>query len=296
MKKYFSFLLLCTALTVFLWSCDKVKPPYMKHITVDTTSVKRVLCEEGTATACTFCPKGACTIEKMLAQYPNNFIPIAYHSDLFGLGTDPMYNSAFDDFNNFFASLTIPVAVINRIKSNLANPYPADYNIVDGEYVTAMTTTTPVDMSIINISWTSLSRTLTYTIQAKVMTEMEGNYSFNSVLTEDSVHGKGATWYQDNSYAGQGANAMCEFGTLPDPVPDSVMCYNHVARYVSDDWWSGAAGSIPADNDKGTVLTKSYSYTLPAGWNASHINIIGLIINQTDSTVVNACQAVHVGK
>jgi thiol-disulfide isomerase/thioredoxin len=297
MKKFsLSILLLPLVLFMFLCSCDKVKPPYLKQVTVDTSSVKRVLCEDATATGCTYCPEGTCTIEKMEAQYPDNFIPIAYHSDLFGPGSDPMYNSACsDEFLNFFAALSLPDVVINRKKDANSN-YPADFLSVSGEYATAMTTKDPVDMSIINISWTSSTRTLTYTVQAKVITEIEGNYGFNSILTEDSVHGKGPTWYQDNSYAGQGENAMCEFGSLPNPIPDSLIYYNHVARYVSDAWWTGEHGSIPDDNDVGAVLTKQYNVTIPATWNAAYINIVGMIINQSDSTIVNACMAEHVGK
>jgi len=275
----------------FFSACDKVEPPYTKKVIVDTSSVKMVLCEEGTSTACLNCPMGICTIEKMIAQYPNNFIPIAYHYVL--ATNDPMYNSAFDEYSTLYASYNgLPCVVLDR---KTKSSYPADYNSVLAEYSTEITATPYANMSIVNISWASSSRILSYTVQAKVTTEFEGDYRFNSVLTEDSVHGHGPTWYQDNAFAGQGPNAMCDFGILPNPIPDSLMYYNHVARYISDGW-TGAAGSIPDDNDVGTVLTKQYNVTLSSSWNAANINIIGMIINQSDSTILNACQAVHVGK
>ncbi len=276
---------------VFFSSCDKVDPPYTKKVIVDTSSVKAVLCEEGTSTSCVNCPKGICTIERMIGTYSNNFIPIAYHFDL--ISNDPMYNSAWDEYNTLYANNNgLPCVVIDR-KTQIS--YPADYNSVFAKFSTEITAIPYANMSIVNISWNSSSRMLSYTVQAKVTTEFEGEYRFNSVLTEDSVHGHGATWYQDNSFAGQGPSAMCDFGILPDPIPDSLMYYNHVARYISDGWM-GAAGSISEDNDVGAVLTKQYSVTLSTSWNAANINIIGMIINQSDSTILNACQAVHVGK
>jgi hypothetical protein len=292
MKHITTIILISFVLMALFYACDKVKPPYTKPVTVDTNAVKAVLCEEGTSTYCENCPKGACTIEKMTALYPNNFIAISYHSN--SLGPDPMYNTAFDAYANIYEYNGIPCIVVDR---KTMGSYPADYNSVLAEYVTDMNANgkPPVSMSITNISWNSATAVLSYTVQAKVTAEMEGNYTFNSVLTEDSVHGKGAAWYQENYFAGQGANAMCEFGTLPNPIPDSVMFYDHVARYISDGWF-GAVGSIPSDNDKGQVLTKPYSVTIPSTWNVSHINIVGMIINQADSTLVNACQAVHVGK
>ncbi|MGD0712490.1 MAG: Omp28-related outer membrane protein [Bacteroidales bacterium] len=291
MKHITTTILISFVMLAFFNACDKVKPPYTKTVKVDTTSLKVVLCEEGTSTYCENCPKGACTIEKMIAQYPNNFIPVAYHSSM--LGPDPMHNSAFDVYDNVYANNNgLPCVVIDR-KTMVS--YPADYNSVLSEYSTEMTKNTPVTMSIIDITCNSGTGVLSYTVQAKVLSEMQGNYGFNSILTEDSVHGKGASWYQENIFSGEGANAMCEFGTLANPIPDSLMYYNHVARYISDGW-NGAVGSIPTDNDKGAILTKPYNVTVPSAWNAAHINIVGFIINQTDSTIVNACQAVHVGR
>jgi len=77
-------------------ACDKISEPYMNPVEIDADSIKRVLCEEGTASKCTNCPKGACTLERLMEEYPENFIPIAIHSNIMGL--DSMYNPAFDGF------------------------------------------------------------------------------------------------------------------------------------------------------------------------------------------------------
>jgi hypothetical protein len=287
MKYIASTILTGIIIMALLNACDKVKPPYMNKVTIDTSSVKRVLCEEGTATSCTNCPKGICTLENMIAQYPNNFIPVAIHC----FNDDPMYNTEFIYAINLFSNAGIPCASIDRRNKT---DFPIDFAGVLSEYSAAISIPSPVDMSITNINWNSSSRVLTYTVQAKVINEFEGDYRFNSILTEDSVHGTSAVWNQDNSYAGTTTD-MCGFESLTNPVPAAKMYYNHVARHISDGW-SGASGSIPSDNDAGSLLTKPYSFTVPAGWNAANINIVGFIVNNSDSTIVNACQAVHVGK
>ncbi|HNW99648.1 MAG TPA: Omp28-related outer membrane protein [Bacteroidales bacterium] len=285
MRKYIAPTILSIVILIFFNACDKVQPPYMNKITIDSSSTKRVLCEEGTATWCTNCTKGICSLEKMIDQYPDNFIPIAIHFE------DPMSVDGYvADFTSFADIQGIPCSVIDR---NLPKN-ETDYEDILTAYSTAINTIPPVDMKIMNISWNSSNRVLTYTVSAEVIAEFNGDYRFNSVLTEDSVHGTTSDWDQANSYGG-GVLEMCGFENLATTIPAADMYYNHVARHIFDGW-DGISGSIPATNTIGTTLTKTYTYTLPVGWNADKVNAIGFIINKTDGTVVNACQAVHVGK
>jgi thiol-disulfide isomerase/thioredoxin len=285
MKKYFAlFILTCLVLLVFLNACDKVQPPYKNETPIDTTvKIKRVICEEGTGTWCTYCTKGICSLEKMKEAFPDNFIPIAIHNDDIMTVTD--YDANFSPFSGSY-----PFSLIDRkLPTNDAN-----YNDILAAYLTAVNTTPPVDMSITDVSWNSTSRVLTYTVTAEVIEDFIGDYRFNSVLTEDSVHGTSAAWNQSNFYGGSGLD-MCGFESMQNTIPAADMYYQHVARLIFDGW-DGIAGSIPDTNNIGATLTKTYTYTLPVGWNATHINAIGFIINNTDGTIVNACQKENIGK
>jgi len=295
-KKIAPIIVIGIAIIVFFYACDKVKAPYTNKISIDGSSIKRVLCEEGTSTSCTNCPMGICTLEKMIAQYPKNFIPVAFHFNL--ITNDPMYKTEFAEYNNLFATLGMPCVVIDR---KIMNSYPADYASVCSEYATAMSAAIsappPVDMSITNIQWDKTTRNLSYTVRAVVLANFIGDYRFSGILTEDSVHGTTSVWAQSNSFA-HTSQDMCGFEDHNNPVPADSMYYDHVARHIFDGW-DGIQGSISATTHHitGDTLTKTYSYiNLPAGWNAAQINVIGLIIKHDDGTIVNACQAVHVGK
>jgi thiol-disulfide isomerase/thioredoxin len=285
MKKYFTFILIIPLFMLLLISaCDKVQPPYKNEIPTDTIiKIKRVICEEGTGTWCTYCTRGICALEKMKSAYPDNFIPIAIHND--DIMTVADYDAAFSPY-----SPSYPFSIIDRtLPINGAN-----YNEILSTYLTAVNTSPPVDMSITNLSWNSSTRVLSYTVSAEVIKDFDGDYRFNSVLTEDSVHGTSTAWDQANFYGGTG-NEMCGFESLSNVVPAANMYYMHVARHIFDGW-DGIQGSIPDTNNIGATLTKTYTYTLPVGWNATHINAIGFIINKTDGTIVNACQKENIGK
>jgi hypothetical protein len=73
---------------------------------------------------------------------------------------------------------------------------------------------------------------------------------------------------------------MGGFELLPNPVPASMMNYNHVAREITPSFngLSNAFSTAPAIGD---VRTFNYSYVLPAGWDVNQIHIIGLLFDNT---------------
>jgi len=290
MKKYLVPAILIGVLAmVFLNACDKVKPPYTNTLPIISSKYKRVLCEEGTGVWCGYCVRGICAMNDMKNAHPDNWIGIAVHS---GDSPDPMVVTNYDAYLKTIFQDQYPNGLIDRttVKD------PSDF---ESAYLTAVTKVPLVDMSIKNIQWNNLSRSLSYTIQAIVLVNFNGDYRFNSVITEDSVHGTTAAWNQTNYYANNAQGKMCGFDTLPNPVPAASMYYNHVARYLFDGW-DGIQGSIKTNVNHlvGDTITYDFVYptALPAGWNASHINVIGFVIKHDDGTIVNACQAEHVGK
>lgn len=287
--KYISSIILFVSV-IFMLACDKISEPYMNPVEIDADSIKRVLCEEGTASKCTNCPKGACTLERLMEEYPENFIPIAIHSNIMGL--DSMYNPAFDGFLPY-TEYGIPCVVIDRKKTS-NKVYPADFDNVKARFVEAMKTVPAVSMNVENVKWEPSTRKLSYDIKAKVLTFFKGDFRMNSVLTEDSVHGTTSQWNQANFYAGS-SQEMCGFEDLPNPIPAAQMYYHHVARHIFDGW-NGAEGSVPENNLVGDSIVKSYSYTIPTRWNIKQINIIGFMVNGSDGSIVNACEKEHVGK
>ncbi|MBU0765796.1 MAG: T9SS type A sorting domain-containing protein, partial [Bacteroidetes bacterium] len=68
------------------------------------------------------------------------------------------------------------------------------------------------------------------------------------------------------------------------------MVYQNVARALLGGW-EGTAGSIPGSVTENQVVTKTYSYTLPAAWDENEIELIGVVIEQTTGEVWNAVKS-----
>jgi hypothetical protein len=129
-------------------------------------------------------------------------------------------------------------------------------------------------------TWDPTSRVLNVSVRYNYSLAANGNYKSACVLTEDDVTGTGAGWSQSNAYAGGNNGVMGGFEALPNPVPAAQMVYNHVARAIAPSF-SGMAGIFPASINVGDVHIVNYSFTLPAGWDETKINIIGMLIDPT---------------
>lgn len=80
---------------------------------------------------------------------------------------------------------------------------------------------------------------------------------------------------------------MGGYETLPNPIPASIIAYNHVARYLAGGI-NGDAGSLPANISTGEVHSYSYTYTLPEAYDFNMARVIGVLVNATTGEVLNA--------
>lgn len=244
--------------------------------------VKRVMGEEGTGTWCGWCPRGAVYMEEMATTHPATWVGVAVHNG------DPMVVTAYDaEMGNHISGY--PSGLVDR---QLTEVDPTDFGTA---YTARVSQITPVEISITGIAYNSTSRVLDFTVQGVLAGDLNGNYRFNAVLTEDNVHGTASGYNQTNYYSSTQQNialngAGHNWQTSPSPVPAASMYYDHVARALLGGW-SGTAGSIAATNAAGATISKSYTTTLNAAWNSSYVSIVGFIVNQTTGEIINACKS-----
>ncbi|MFA5783227.1 MAG: hypothetical protein WC868_13255, partial [Bacteroidales bacterium] len=111
MKKIIYFL--CVVLnSIFLFSCDKINPPYIENTTNNNTgdTVKKVLLEEFTGHQCPNCPQGAIIAQQLKAIYGEKLILISIHAgDFAEPGTGEFAydfrSSTGNDINSFFTPM-----------------------------------------------------------------------------------------------------------------------------------------------------------------------------------------------
>ncbi len=107
---------------------------------------------------------------------------------------------------------------------------------------------------------------------------LTGAYKIAFVLVEDSVTGTGSGYNQVNSYANGANGVMGGFELLPNPVPASMMVYNHVARLIYPNF-KGLTNSFPTSININDEFTHNFSVILDQGYNYNKLHIAGLLID-----------------
>lgn len=224
---------------------------------------KIVVGEEATGTWCQWCPRGAVFMERWTERFGQFFAPIAVHNG------DPMtvadYDAAIGPLINGY-----PSALTDRLASTDPSDMMAD--------IEARLQVAPVAVPVNGATWNPVTRELKVSLTTTFNQSVNSPYRIACVITEDSVTGTGSSYNQSNAYAGGGNGPMGGYENLPSSVPASLMVYDFVARAISPQF-SGMPNSFPSSVTAGNSYTHNFTYTLPADWDETKINIIGMFLD-----------------
>ncbi|MDB5281551.1 MAG: hypothetical protein JWO06_626 [Bacteroidota bacterium] len=249
--------------------------------TLSHVPVKNVLVEEFSTAVCGYCPGGATRVSEIVAA-DAYAVPVTIHA---GFYTDNMTTA---DDNTLAAAFTnaAPTACIDRIL------FPKQTQLAIGvsgmgstanEWKDAVEArhpvTPPVSISASN-TYDNTSRVLSVTVTANFYGPVTGNFRMNCYVVEDSVVGSG-NGYDQHSYYHDSPTTLNPWlgeGTYISSGTYGIAGYvhNHVERKLLDGVW-GVAGVIPATTADGGSYTKTYTFTLPAGYNDSHVSIVPFV-------------------
>jgi len=257
-----------------------------KFNTLSQAGTKAVFIEEATGTWCGWCPRGAVGMDYMAATYPETTVLVAVHN------ADQMEVAAYDaGIGNYIAGY--PSGVVDRKIGNV-DPSQTSLQTVYNSQISELV---PVDLTE---SAVQVGNNLTITAQATFYSNFSSagtNYRLGIIITEDGVTGTGdgtntnqLDYDQVNYYSGGGQGPMGGYEVLPDPVPATQMVYNHVGRALLGGF-NGEAGSIPAVITDGQTVSYDFNYTIPATSNVDNINIVTVLIDQTDGSIVGASES-----
>jgi len=239
---------------------------------VESIPPKMVVGEEGTGTWCGWCPEGIVVMEHMAETYPDTWIGIAVHNN------DPMvvpeYDAGILNYLNAY-----PSGLIDR--SGVVY-FPGQF---EEAYLERINKVAPAELMIENQSVTN--GVLTFDITATFYA-MVANYRLNAVLVEDYVTGTSAGYNQANFYSGGAFGEMGGFELLPNPVPAADMIYMDVARALPGGW-DGVEGSLPEIAYAGETYSFEFSVALDESWDYDNLRIVGMLINNNNGMIQNAC-------
>lgn len=240
----------------------------------------KVLIEEGTGTWCQWCPRGAVAMEYMYNNYSDKFVGIAVHEGI-PQWPDPMQVTAYANGSNFSG---YPSMHIDRVIKDES----VSQEIM--EYYVLLRSARPNPVSI-GIETILSGQELTVEASATFYSNFtNANFRLAAIIIENDVTGIANTYSQSNVYSGGAYGPMGGYENLPNPVPASMMVYDHVGRALLGGY-NGVSGSVPTTLTDGQTINYTFNYTVPTAYDIDQIHVAVVVIDTTTGQIVNSNSA-----
>jgi thiol-disulfide isomerase/thioredoxin len=260
----------------------------------DKSVERTVVMEEYTGAWCGWCPRGAVGMEKLVEEYPDQFIPIAVH---YG---DVMQENAFFDLISTYSG-GFPGSILNRVKqvdpyygTDTGTPFGIDNQMLPMIY---SLTEASVNIEGAEIDKETGKVKITASATFTVDCDLENApYCFSYVITEDGVNGKDLPASQRKDYL-QSNYFSTNSQYTSDPYLKHLTSmgsyievdFDHVARHAES--ILGIAGSLSGKFNAGDKLSHTYEFALPTNIkDLSKCNLIALLVDKGTGEIVNAKQ------
>jgi len=256
---------------VCIQACDIVEEPFEETPTTTTpptSAAKKVLVEEFTGHQCGNCPAVSASLHDLKTQaFPDQLITILIHTGSLARpktsGTKFLSDyrtQAGDDIASRFSLPGVPFGLVNRVGGLQASSEWASSISLELQEA-------PVVSIEIDNSFDASSRVLTSEVTTTYLENSSDQDYLVLALIEDNV----VDWQKD-------------YSQNPQDVPD----YNHHDLFrgnINSTWGDQlSTASIGA----GEIFTKSYTYTLPADYDASNCKVVAYVRNADSDEIVNA--------
>ncbi len=221
--------------------------------------MKKVMLEDFTGTWCGWCPEGTVVIEQLLAANPTTFIPVASHN---GDALEIADGAAIDAGLNVTA---YPNGAVDRFQFTGQAKIPMSRGQWSGSFNTRKNTPAIVSVSFGNPSVSGSTYSAKVNVKFTSAPLAGVPLKMNVYITEDSIPATGGNAQGNYSSAIQsGASPLTNW------------FHNATLRQALGGAW-GYATTIPATVVVGTTYTENISFTIPAGWQKKHINVIAFV-------------------
>ncbi len=243
--------------------------------------VQTQLMEVATSTTCGWCPGDIVAQDRAAAANPDDLIALSVHfdDDL----VSPVYAFGIENLRGFGG---VPSASYNRDFSGLTADYQDNLQRGEGN--------SPLGLEVSNI-YDPVSRAMTVDLSGTAFTRFdEGDIRLSLLIVEDSIVGATELFDQANFYSVESQNIPLvgidgrDWQAEPDPVPASNMIYNRVVRDLVGGF-DGIIGSVPATS-RGENFDYQIDYILPSVYDENQVSIVALVLDATDSRVLQAIE------
>ncbi len=262
------------------------KVPYKVAVTVDddtdsqsstlSSYPRKVVCEEGTATWCSWCVRGLVILDSIKNNYSDRIIGIAAHSG------DVMSSNYYSYVSQYFGS-GLPTGSVNRmVKSD-----PLGFIRYSQLMLNNNETFCTLNLSVLldKTSRTVTAKTVTTFAEAQA----DHKYALAYAILENDIHQPDDENYrQHNAYANGSHGVMGGYEKYDEYIPQEKMWFQDVARGYVDDL-SGIDGSLPETIQAETPVVDERTFVLPDNILVdNNVEIVAMLIDKTDGHIVNA--------
>lgn len=217
---------------------------------------KYVLLEEATGGWCGYCPDGHLIMRDLLAAN-SKLIGVTHHN------ADGMINTESDLVNSTYAA-GYPSGYINRVP--VGGAVGLNRSTWSSNVATALSTVSPVNVTITNKSYNPTTKQITFTVNANFVDYAAGDMRIGAMVIEDNVRGNDVhnTWTQHNYYSSAYQGGAGGSGHELYAEPEWLVGYlhRHVVRNIPSGAF-GTAGVIPSSVAPAGTYSKTYTWTVP---------------------------------
>ena len=291
--KYFKISIVFTIiLSIVIFSCDKIDPPYIIPLPPppvdcpvpdfpDISEYKQVvLLEEFTAFKCVGCPLGTKIANELKEIHKDDLILVAIHSGTLAM-PDPdepgfeidLRTPTGDELYDYFEPGFQPSAMLNRTK--VGDYVPLYQSFWPGGIDTMLLSTPVIGMQMIT-DYDDADRKLCIHIQNKYLKDLSNSLMLSVFITEDSI-----ITDQKNSYE--------EAGTVPI-IYDYE--HKHVLREAVNTPWGIELEGPFLENS--TIIT-SYQDTLNKDYHPEHCHVVAFVYDKESKRVLQAVETKVIG-
>jgi hypothetical protein len=270
MKKLM-FILAMSFFMVGMVACDIIEEPYFKDNNGgnngggETPTVQKyVLLEDYTGVKCVNCPAAGELALQLQEQYHHNVIVLGVHAG--DLANFPLFNLKTPEGDAWWSQFNFqqnPIGTVNRKMIN--GGYAYDSPMWADAVAEALQEEAALEMSSA-IEYNEATRNLKVDVTSKFLAELPDTYSLTVCIMEDSIVGIQQT----------------AEGIVNDYV------HRHVFRTTMNGAWGediNTAAIAPGDE-----ITKSYTKTLDAAYNADQCYIIAYVSNSDTKEILQVTE------
>ncbi len=266
-----------TAATVSVWAEHGGDSSTVER-TLQSRSQKMVV-EELTGSWCGYCVRGTVNMKHLLQKHPDTFIGIAVHSGDF---------LSVDDYSLYVYTLASKAGNVGYPCSVTGRDYTMGTGVDQWNELYDYITAQPIEATVgLSIEPTGIDGEYTATSSVVFNAQSLGSrYRLAYAIMENDVYEPDdARYRQHNSYAG-GTTPMDGYENLDEYVTDYH--FEHVARGTIGEP-EGIGGSLPEYIEAGKEYEHKVTFQLPdAVLNADNVQVVAMIVDTRDNTIVNA--------